>query len=344
MLIDAVFLSYQLRDQLLPKNPSALLIWAIVFVFPHIIASFITLLDKEYWAFYKKRLLKALVLISSAVFCINLLLPHLLDATQYRTLAITFFIFYSAYTMYHVLSQQLGIGMVLMQRPSSGAAYERLRWLASIGGALLYLMVFAEYFLKGIQWQGYSVYSIAQITAVIAIALASIQGVWLAKQSKRALGTWYNASNLIMLWAIVILLSLGYSFFVIAIPRIVHDLSAFMVYSVHDENRNQIKQHNLLYKKLAFLGMPITVICVFAAILIANTIQCSSFVVDTWLGFQGNNTCVLHRYYTSGNSTTLPSSMQLWFQLMLITGLFHYYIESFIWKKDSLHRHQVSFS
>src|SRR5690554_867538 len=44
----------QLRDQVLPKNPSALAIWTVIFIFPHITSSLITLLDKDYLSFYKK--------------------------------------------------------------------------------------------------------------------------------------------------------------------------------------------------------------------------------------------------------------------------------------------------
>ena len=343
--LDYLLLSNQLRDQILPKNPSALAILTVIFIFPHITSSLITLLDKEYLNFYKKRLLVPLLVIVAGVISINMLMPLLLEENNFRTVTIAFFVFYAAYTMYHVLSQQFGVGMLLMKLKSSGATYETWRWLASAGATLLYLMVFAEYLLKGAQLGAYTVYSIAQLLAWVLIGLASIQAIRIAKQSKRSLGTAYICSNILMLWAMAAMLWLGYSFFAIAIPRLIHDITALTVYSVHDQNRNSIKPRNYVYKKLAFLGVPPLILCALLAIVVANSLQCGGFLLDSWLGFQSISDCALSRFYTPASpSNALPNSMQVWLQIMFITGFFHYYIEGFIWKKDALHRHHVSFS
>lgn len=343
--IDYLLLDNQLRDQILPKNPSALAIWTVIFIFPHITSSLITLLDKEYLSFYKKRLLMPLIVIISGVVSINMLLPFLVEESSFRIVTIAFFIFYAAYTMYHVLSQQFGIGMALMRLKSSGLIYESWRWLASAGATLLYVMVFAEYLLKGAQVGGYSAYAIAQLLAWILISLASLQAIIIALQSKRSLGTAYGYSNIAMLWAMASMVSLGYSFFAIAIPRLIHDITALTVYSVHDHNRNSIKPRNYVYKKLAFLGVPPLILCTLLAIAVANSLQCSGFLLDSWLGFKSISDCAISHFYTPASPTNaLPESLQIWLQIMLITGFFHYYIEGFVWKRDSLHRHHVSFS
>lgn len=343
--LDYLLLSNQLRDQILPKNPSALAIWTVIFIFPHITSSLITLLDKEYLSFYKKRLLVPLLVIIGGVIIINIVLPFVLDTSSYKTLTAIFLVFFVSYTMYHVLSQQFGIAMMLMKLKSVGLKYEIWRGLATTGATLLYLMVLAEYALKNAQFGEYNAYTIMQLLALVLIAIASIQAVIIAQQSKRKLGTNYMYSNVLMLWAMFTMLWLGYSFFAIAIPRLIHDITAFTVYSVHDQNRNIVKPHNYIYKKLAFIGLPPLILCVLLAIVVANAVQCGGFYLDGWLGLQSSGDCFMSMYYTPASPTNaLPESMQIWLQIMLITGFFHYYIEGFIWKKGSLHRQHVSFT
>src|SRR5690554_1462412 len=64
VLFDYLFFGNQLRDTYLPKNPATLVIWAIIFNFPHITSSLITLIDDEYIPFYKKRFTRVLIAIA----------------------------------------------------------------------------------------------------------------------------------------------------------------------------------------------------------------------------------------------------------------------------------------
>lgn len=345
VLLDYLFLGNQLRDQYLPTNPASLVIWAVIFNFPHITSSLITLADDEYIPFYKQRFLKALIIIVVAVLAINFLIPLLFSRQVAAGTSVLFFLFFATYTMYHVLSQQFGIGMMMMKARPGTSAYERWRWFATIAATCMYAMVFVRFNLEAVVINGISAYQVMLAIAAVFVALAVIQGFYLTRESQRELGSWYVYSNLLMLLSTYALLLLGYDIFVIAIPRFVHDLTAFIIYSVHDQNRNREVKHNYVYRYLSFLKIPPLILCPLLAILVANSVECGSYLVDAWMGFGSASECVLQRFYTPATpANALPQSMQLWLQIMFICGFFHYYIESFVWKREAIHRHSVSFS
>lgn len=345
VLVDYLFLGHQLRDHYLPSNPASLVIWAIIFNFPHITSSLITLIDDEYIPFYKQKFLRILVFITVAVFAINFGLPALFPGLPSMMAFGLFFAFYAFYTMYHVLSQQFGVGMILMKVKSGTPAYERWRWAGAFAASFMYGMVFAEYPLKQMVINDISAYQVFGVLAAVFIVLATIQGLLLTKQSQRGLGTWYVRSNVAMLIATYALLMLGYGFFVIAIPRLVHDITALSIYSVHDTNRNSEKQHNYIYRALSFLKISPLILCTLLAVFVANSIECGAYLIDTWLGFQSVSECALQHFYTpASEANVLPQSMQIWLQIMFVCGFFHYYIEGFVWKHDAVHRHAIKFS
>ena len=173
-------------------------------------------------------------------------------------------------------------------------------------------------------------------------------GFALTRQSQRKLGTYYIYSNLLMLIAAYIFLIMGYGFFVIATPRFIHDFTAFIIYSAHDQNRNREIKHNYVYRFLSFLLIPPLVLCPVLAIVLANSIECGAFFTDMLIGFGADFTfteCVMKHGWTQRESLVdIPLSMQVGTQILFVCGLFHYYIESFVWKRDSIHRHAVKFT
>lgn len=347
VIVDVLFLHGSVKNYL-PANPSALMFWAIIFNFPHIVSSMVTLADAEYIAFYKARFTKALSIIVLAVLSINVFIPALFPGQLSMLVSVVFFVFFSSYTMYHVLSQQFGIGMMLMKvRPDK--QYEAWRWLATFATSIMYAMVFVEWSDKPFLETPYTLYQYLSVAAGAFTLLAVLQGLSLTRASQRQLGVWYVYSNLLMMLVSYVLLMMGYKFFVIAIPRFVHDITAFIIYSTHDYNRNTEQKKNIIYRFLQFIPVPIWVLCPILAIVLAHSIQCGSFVADLFLGFgdtaKAFNECPAVGYFdTTPASNGLPSNMQLWAQVMFICGLFHYHIEAFVWKREAIHRHSVSFS
>lgn len=347
VFIDQVFLSSVLRDEYLPSNPATLIWWAIIFNFPHIVSSLVTLADDEYISFYKQRFARALSVIVLVVLTINILIPLLFPGILSTITTVLFVVFFAGYTMYHVLSQQFGIGMMLMKvRPSR--SYEIWRALATVASTLMYGMVFMKW--PDTPFMGaFSVYEILEMIAGIFCVLTVFQGFYITRDSQRNLGTWYVYSNLLMLVSTYAFLLMGYGFFVIAIPRFVHDLTAFIIYSTHDQNRNRDVVRNHIYRFLKFIPLPIMFLTPVVAIVLAHTVQCGSLYVDLLLGFDNAafelNECPFDRYYQpTGINNGISPYMQFWAQIMFICGLFHYHIEAFVWKREAIHRHSVSFT
>jgi hypothetical protein len=347
VLVDQLFLSGVLKDQYLPSNPATLMWWAIIFNFPHIVSSLVTLADKEYIQFYKKRFTKALTIIIAVVLGINILIPLLFPGVLSTASTFLFLVFFSGYTMYHVLSQQFGIGMMLMKvRPTT--SYEVWRALATVASTLMYGMVFVIWTETPVLGE-FSAFDIMKVIAGIFCVLTVMQGIYITRTSQRDLGKWYVYSNLLMLVTSYGLLLAGYGFFVIAIPRFVHDLTAFIIYSTHDQNRNRDQVRNYFYRALKFIPIPILFLCPILAIVIAHSVQCGSLYIDLLLGFDKAafelNECPFDRYYQpTGINNGIPPYMQFWAQIMFICGLFHYHIEAFVWKREAIHRHSVAFT
>lgn len=345
VFVDIVFLNGSLRAWL-PENPGQLIWWAIIFNFPHIVSSLITLADDEYIPYYRARFQKALIIIIAAVLMVNIVLPLVLPNMAAFLLYGLFFIFFAGYTMYHVLSQQFGIGMMLMKvRPDK--FYEIWRYCGAIAATAMYMLVFAKPNFQSVQFDGFTLYNAAQVLAAVFVGLACVAGLYLASKSQRKLGTFYVLSNLFMLIATLLCSLLEYSFFVILIPRLIHDVTAFIIYSTHDHNRNLDTAHNYVYRFLSFIPLPIVLLCPLLAVLAANSIECGAYLLDFGLGFnpvEGSNECALKHFYAPSVLEPLPASMQVGLQILFITGFFHYYIEGFVWKREAIHRHSVSFS
>jgi len=80
----------------------------------------------------------------------------------------------------------------------------------------------------------------------------------------------------------------------------------------HDRNRNLETAHNALYRVFAVSRLPVAVVVLALAVGV-------NVILDQSLG----------RFYHP---------------IILAVSLFHYYTESFMWKRHSIHRSHVAFS
>ncbi|RLU01068.1 hypothetical protein [Ketobacter sp.] len=344
--MDALFWQHQWRDQWLPQYPAELLIWAIVFNFPHIVSSLVTLVDQEYWQFYRCKLVLGLAVIVTLVLAVNVMVPLVASRHVADQVYLAFFLFYSTYTVWHVLSQQFGIGLMLMRVTPRALAFYRWRGLSTLAGALMYVKVFGGMYLQGEYLFGMELERLVLDAALISVVLATLAGIPLWRQSRRALGTWYGLGNLAILPVSYVMLVLDYNVFVVMIPRFIHDLTAFQVYAVHDHNRNRECHRNLVYRWLRFIPLTPLLLCPLLAILLANSIECGSMLVDTLLGTSNQlpQKCFMDPAAPLSFSRDLPGTLSLWLQVLFICGFFHYFIEGFVWKRESIHRHSVGFN
>lgn len=98
--------------------------------------------------------------------------------------------------------------------------------------------------------------------------------------------------------------------FVVLIPRVIHDVTAFVFYIAHDHNRNLGVSQNAFYALFRPSKIPTYVVGLLVAIVIANVF------------------------------TEMPG---LGYGASIVLGLlfFHYYSEGIIWKRKSIDRRFV---
>ena len=124
------------------------------------------------------------------------------------------------------------------------------------------------------------------------------------------MGSRHILANFALVGSVVLLYLMDYSFFMVLIPRVIHDLTAFAFYITHDQNRNSERTHNALYSIFDRTGIPVAILCPLLAVIFAFP---------------------------------LTYCMQIpWvYHLAMIAALFHYYTDGITWKREAPHREFV---
>jgi hypothetical protein len=301
--IDVLLLDRALQRAYLPSEPERWPFWTLIFGLPHIVASLLTMADREYLQHYRNSLLWPLILF----FCISIagyLGPQPLSYTLLFTIIAT-------YTVIHVFSQQIGLTLMMMSTAPT-VLFRWWKWFSIGAGLALYVALYGQsqfpHVALGTVRLGdlLAYFAGAMSLAVVALAIP------LTRQSRTKIGTWYLWANVAMIVSAAAINSAGYTLFVILVPRIIHDVSAFIVYITHDTNRNRSQQHNALYRSTRLLRLPPILLLPAASIAIA---------------------CVLtvNQHYTLVNV------------FILTVSFLHYYFEGFIWRGANPHRRHMSF-
>jgi hypothetical protein len=296
VLCDATLFHGHLRHAL-PRNPEDLRFLTIFIVLPHIVASASSFIDKEYVSYYKTRLLYSIPLVAFLVFVLPLFGAQLA------------FTVYAGYTVFHVMAQQIGITTMMVGKPDN--AFKFWKWLSIGLAAVIYLFIFADPRLWSLRVAGFSLRLAVSIGLGIGLVALSLVGRQVAAHSRTEIGKKYLWANNAMIAMAALSFFMGYQFFAIFVPRIIHDLSGFVFYAVHDNNRNAEQSRNLFYRLFNFTRLPIVVLSPLLAILVANGLTQASHIVP-WLS-----------------------------KGLLGLAYFHYYTEGFMWKRDAIHRQAV---
>jgi len=284
----------------LPTKPEDYVWFSFIFNLPHIVASFVTYADREYVAHYKRQLGR------SAMLCIGLSAAIMavggLDV---------FMVCFAVFTVYHLIMQQYGISLMLMKRRQN-IVFQFWRWLSLAAGATMFLSVYrptATWPMTNIplDMAGYMLLLLAMPFAVI-YYWQHVRGPDVSATSK----TYYIASCAIVVAACAACAA-GYPFFLIMIPRFIHDVTAFTFYAVHDHNRNLTTSHNWLYRWLRPLHISPLVLCLPLSVAL------------TWY-------FAMHEYNSFG----------VMIFLLFIT-LVHFHMEGYMWKRDTPHRKNITF-
>jgi hypothetical protein len=302
-IMDTVALDGFLAHRYLPREPAHWPFWTVIFGLPHIIASMITLADREYIDHYRGRLFWPLT-----IFAIIAAAGHFGPQPIGEQLL---FVFLAFYTIYHVLSQQLGLTLVMMGMPPS-PAFKAWKWLAITAGFALYTIVYGRQPLGNISLGGISLYELLGYTAAMLSAALVVAAIHVSGQARHAFGVWYLWGNVALILSAFLVLELGYTVFVILMPRVIHDLTAFAVYITHDSNRNRDRPRNLLYRMTRFTRLPPGILLPLLALGIA--------------------------YAMTSHQDLAAVNMAI-----IAITLLHYYIEGFIWRGPNPHRSQIAF-
>lgn len=288
-----VFLLHGALGATLPHEPESLLLFSLLFVLPHILASFFSFADREYLQHYKDVLLPGMQY--AALFVI--LAP--LISGMFALYA------YAIFTMIHVFFQQAGISKILMHGANNMHTF--WQWSGVVVATIIYVTAYEQF------WFPYAESMSLIFLFAFALLTYTVFGLLAAHASRTRIGTLYFWGTHTLPIVSLLCLYAGYPLLALALPRVIHDLTAFLFYVTHDHNRALHTDANVLYRASTSLGLPIIVFSPLLAIALAYPLQSTS----------------LYHY-------VLP--------LLMMCGLMHYYIEHHIWKHGSLHRRYVAIS
>lgn len=281
----------------LPVDPRVFVWFILIFMVPHILASFFSFAEREYFNFYKSKLLRG----AQIAVALGLFIPALLGATVIPI------VIFATYTMIHVFMQQSGISKSLMRNAASSHRYWQYLGISIATMLYIYLLVPAA----GLR-DAVSDSFLVMILVAVVIIIYTVLAIKIVKQSKTQLGKIYFMGTHIIPILGVFYVASGYPILALIVPRVIHDLTAYAYYITHDNNRFKQKQSNAIYKITSGLGLPVFLASPLISIALA-------FVI-----VRLNSTAVL--------------------AVLTCVFFFHYYTESFIWKSNTLHRMQISYT
>lgn len=209
-----------------------------------------------------------------------------------------------AYTMYHVVFQQAGLSLVFGAKFSK--AFGAWRALPVLFITMGHMAVYYPDLIAFMDgWSGPLLTVLVSSFVLLSFYLYGRIPSVRGKLYFAATSATFVGSYLLYLW--------GYPLFSILLVRFVHDVTAFIIYAAHDHNRAVAGKTNLIYRFFPKRVLPVFLATPLLAIMLGYVI-------------------------------THPPFSHTGFMLILLLGIAHYYIESFVWKRDTIHRSHVSFA
>ncbi len=215
------------------------------------------------------------------------------------------FLIYIAYTAYHTIKQQTGIAILFVKKVS----FLHKLWSWSGIFAYAYGFTFVSLALLDLNLSSFINLELMSITAAIYLIFTLF---YLSTVGFFSDGGKYVTLTALVIFTAYFTIVLGYPFLAIFIARFVHDVTAFIFYVTHDVNRNAQFQSNFLYYFFNKSHLPLVIATPTLAVVFAAAIR---YGLASW------------------------EHISL---LLILLGFVHYFIEGFMWKRDSLHRQYVS--
>lgn len=309
-VVDEFFWDGYLRYAL-PSSPQHFLVFQILFGTPHILASTVILTsNQEYWQFYKIKIL--IMSLAIAVFFAlgsQYLSPRLL------------YICVAAWTVFHVLKQQHGIARAVCRQP--GWVFYLILGISVGAGLIIYLGIFLRNSLEpsSIEWLRHA--------AASACALLLLTALIVQRYVAGGVGKLFFWANIFLVLSSFYLYVREYYFLAILVPRLVHDITAYIVYVAHDYNRHHRQAQNSLYRLAQKWRISIFIVLPLLSFGLAFALQNYGDACIVWL---------THILFGVEIRKAVTVGVLGYFALM------HYYTEGFIWKAGSPLRRYLAFS
>ncbi|MBS3954598.1 MAG: hypothetical protein KGZ88_16725 [Methylomicrobium sp.] len=307
---DALFWGHYLRDNL-PSSPTHFILFSLFFGTPHIIASALLLTtNREYFGFYKNKILWMTACVAVFFGLGSLYLP-------YKAL----YVMVAAWTVFHVLKQQHGVARGICKLPPW--AFHVLLGLSVAAGVLIYIGIFLKNSLTG-QQSEWLQYSSGALCAGLILVTAICQ-----RYVQTRFGWLFLWANTLLVVSSFYLFVHQYFLLAILVPRLVHDMTAYLFYVTHDYNRHNLEPKNSIYRWAKRWNIPVFVVLPLLSVLITFFLQqygdeVVSVMSEYLFGFE------IRKAVTLG--------------LIGYLGLLHYYTEAFTWKNDSPYRQYIRFT
>ncbi|MDP3333632.1 MAG: hypothetical protein Q8Q40_13790 [Methylococcaceae bacterium] len=295
----------------LPSSPNHFILFQILFGTPHIIASAIVLgSNVDYLQFYKRNILLMTLAVIMVFGVGSLFIP-------YKVL----YIIVAAWTVFHVLKQQHGIGRGVCALPNW--AFNVLLWLSVAAGICIYIGIFLKNVLD-MQQAEWLKYSAAVLSTGVVLSALLCQGY-----VKTSFGRWFLWANVLLVVSSFYFYLQQYYFFAILVPRLVHDATAYVFYVTHDYNRHHQHPQNRLYRLTERCGIHVFIVLPVLSFALAFMLQSYgdamvSFITQALFGVD------IRKAITLG--------------LLGYLALLHYYTEAITWKHGSPYRRFIAFS
>lgn len=214
-------------------------------------------------------------------------------------------VFYLLNDLWHGVKQKTGIALILGAKP--GVLHRVWTILPFITSGIVYVYIISP---SVIPQEFVPYIAPVAFVGVLSFVCVALLKLWLSPSRVRA---YVLAVTMLFLVNYGFILG-GYIFFAIFAFRFVHDVSAFAFYVTHDQNRNRSTTPNMLYRYLSFISIPVPMLLTvpFFALLFAYFIR------------------------------TVTNGLEIGFSILILIAMCHYYLESVMWKRDSLHRQHVS--
>ncbi len=212
-------------------------------------------------------------------------------------------VIYLVATTYHVLRPQTGIA--LMFGVPKDRRHQIWSLLTIIVASVMYLTVVAPHVI------GPSFVTTLSYLVVVLLGALCVSSVFVARVSPPGMAQVYILATTFMLVGSYALVEYGYIFLAIFAVRFIHDVTAFLFYITHEMNRNQGTIQNWLYTVLPLV--PRSLMVAVPALGIGIGLALRETITDA----------------------------EALFIVIMILAMVHYYLESIMWKRGSLHRRYV---